>query len=129
MMKDSRTYDRITNWIRWLARGIGSFLALSFLYLGITTGPSPPSLEELAVVFTLLIGVLIAWRREGLGGLILVLAAVVLFLIMSVVVTTKYPDQWPSLMLLFVVPYLVPGILFLICWWRLRKSGMTLRSV
>ncbi len=126
MMKDSRTYDWITNWIRWLARGIGSFLALSFLYLGITTGPSPPSLEELAVVFTLVLGVLIAWRREGLGGLILVLAAVVLFLIMSVVVTTKYPDQWPTLLLLFVVPYLVPGILFLICWWRSRKSGMIL---
>ena len=87
-MSDSRTYNRITNWIRWLARGIGSLLALSFLYLGITTGPSPPSLEELAVVFTLLIGVLVAWRREGLGGLILILAAVVLFLILSVVVTT-----------------------------------------
>ena len=127
-MSDSRTYNRITNWIRWLARGIGSLLALSFLYLGITTGPSPPSLEELAVVFTLLVGVLIAWRREGLGGLILVLAAFVLFLIMSVVVTNKYPDQWPSLMLLFVVPYLVPGILFLICWWRSRKSGMILSN-
>jgi hypothetical protein len=83
----------------------------------------------LTVVFTLLVGVLIAWRREGLGGLILILAAVVLFLIMSVVVTTKYPDQWPSLMLLFVVPYLVPGILFLICWWRSKKSGMTLSNV
>jgi hypothetical protein len=128
-MKDSRTYDRLTNWIRWLARGVGSFLALSFLYLGITTGPSPPSLEELAVVFTLLVGVLIAWRREGLGGLILILTAVVLFLIMSVVVTTKYPDQWISLLLLFVVPYLVPGILFLICWWRSRKSGMRLSNV
>jgi hypothetical protein len=128
MMSESITYDRITKWIRWLARGIGTFMAVSFLYLGITTGPALPSIEEIAVVLTLVLGVLIAWRREGLGGLILVLAAVVLFLIMVFVVAAENPEQLSTLLQVFVVPYLVPGILFLICWWRSRKSGMTLSN-
>ena len=129
MVSDDKTYDRITTWIRWLARGIGSFFALAFLYLGITTGPMSPSLEEVAVVLTLVLGVLIAWRREGLGGLILLLAAVVLFLIMVFVVAADYPDQRPTLLQVFVVPYLVPGSLFLICWLRSRKPGMLLRDI
>ena len=128
MVSDKRTYDRITNWIRWLARGTGTVMAISFLYLGITTGPTLPSIEEVAVVLTLVLGVLIAWRREGLGGLILILAAVVSFLIMVFVTIPEYPDQRSTLLRLFVVPYLLPGILFLICWWRSRKSGMTLSN-
>ena len=45
MVSNSKTNDRITTWIRWLARGIGSFFAIAYLYLGITTGPMSPSLE------------------------------------------------------------------------------------
>ena len=126
MVSDSETYDRITKWIRRFARGTGSFFAASFLYLGITTGPTSPSLEEVTVVFVMVIGVLIAWWREGLGGLILVLAAVVSFLIIGFVVAAEYSDQRPTLLLLFVVPYLLPGVLFLICWLRSRKPGILL---
>jgi ABC-type proline/glycine betaine transport system permease subunit len=126
MVSDRKTNDRITTWIRWLARGTGSLFAIAYLYLGITTGPAPPSLTEVAVVLTLVLGVLIAWWREGLGGLILALAAVVLFLIVGFVVAAEYPDQRSTLLQVFVVPYLVPGILFLICWYRSRKSGTLL---
>jgi len=126
MVSDSNTYDRITKWIRWLARGTGSFFAIAYLYLGITTGPASPSLKEMVVVLTLVLGVLIAWWREGLGGLILMLAAVVLFLILGFVVASEYPDQRSTLLQVFVVPYLVPGILFLICWFRSRKPGTIL---
>jgi hypothetical protein len=127
-MSDNITYDRITKWIRWLARGIGTVMAVTYLYLGITTGPSLPSIEEIAVVLTLVLGVLIAWRREGLGGLILTIAAVVSFLIMVFVTVPEYPDQRSTLLQLFVLPYLLPGILFLICWWRSRKSGIILSN-
>lgn len=126
MVNDNKLNDRITKWIRWFARGTGSFFAIAYLYLGITTGPASPSLEEIVVVLTLVLGVLIAWWREGLGGLILVLAAVVLFLIMGFVVAAESPDQRSTLLQVFVVPYLVPGILFLICWFRSRKPGTIL---
>jgi uncharacterized membrane protein HdeD (DUF308 family) len=126
MVSDGKTYDRITKWIRWLARGTGSFFAISFLYLGITTGPTSPSLQEVAVVLSLVLGVLIAWWREELGGFILILLAVVLSLIMGFVVAVESPDQRSTLLLVFVVPYLVPGMLFLLSWWRLRKSGIIL---
>ncbi|KPK94324.1 MAG: hypothetical protein AMJ88_04090 [Anaerolineae bacterium SM23_ 63] len=116
--------ERKTMWIRWFARGTGSFFAISYVYLGITTGPTSPSLSEIAVVLSLVLGVLIAWWREGLGGLILVLAAAVLFLIMNFVVAVENPDQRSTLLQVFVVPYLVPGVLFLICWLRSRKPGI-----
>ncbi len=128
MMRENKGNDRLTMWVRWLARGTGSFFAASFLYLGITTGPSPPSLAEAGVVLVLLLGVLIAWWREGLGGLILVLAAVVSFLIFGFVIVAEFPDQRSNLLLLFVVPYLVPGILFLICWLRARKPRTLLSN-
>jgi hypothetical protein len=75
-----------------------------------------------------MLGVLIAWWREGLGGLILVLAAVVSFLVMGFVVVVEHPDQRSTLMLVFVIPYLLPGILFLICWLRSRKSELLLTN-
>jgi hypothetical protein len=127
-VSDRKTYDRITTWIRRFARGIGSLFAIAYLYMGITTGPAPPSLEEVAVVLTLVLGVLIAWWREGLSGLILVLAAVASFIIFGFVVATEYPDQRSTLLLMFVVPYLVPGVLFLLCWLRTRKPGIILSN-
>ena len=129
MLRENNTNDQITTWTRWLARGTGSFFAIAYIYLGVTTGPTSPSLAEIAVVLSLVLGVLIAWWREGLGGLILVLAAVVLFLIMGFVVAAEYPDQRPTLLQVFVVPYLVPGSLFLICWLRSRKLGIIISGV
>jgi hypothetical protein len=128
-MSENKANDRLTMWIRWLARGIGAFFAVAYVYLGITTGPASPSLEEVAVVLSLLLGVLIAWWREGLGGLILLLTSVVLFLIMGFVVVVDSPGQRSTLLLLFVIPYLVPGLLFLMCWLRSKKPGMLLSSV
>ncbi|KPK88548.1 MAG: hypothetical protein AMJ88_18830 [Anaerolineae bacterium SM23_ 63] len=128
MVSDDKTADRITKWIRWLARGTGSFFAFSFVYLGLTTSPTPPSLQEVAVVLSLVLGVLIAWWREELGGLILIFLAAVLFLIMGFFVAVESPDQRSTLLLVFVVPYLLPGSLFLLSWWRSRKSGTILSS-
>ena len=128
MLRENNTNDRITTWTRWLARGTGSFFAIAYIYLGVTTGPTSPSLAEIAVVLSLVLGVLIAWWREGLGGLILVLAAVVSFLIMGFVVAVENPGQRSTLLLLFVVPYLLPGVLFLLCWLRSRSPGLLLSS-
>jgi predicted anti-sigma-YlaC factor YlaD len=121
--------ERKTMWIRWFARATGSFFAISYVYLGITTGPTSPSLSEIAVVLSLVLGVLIAWWREGMGGLILVLASLVSFLIMGFMVAVENPGQRSTLLLLFVVPYLLPGILFLICWLRSRKAGILLSNI
>jgi predicted anti-sigma-YlaC factor YlaD len=120
--------ERKTMWIRWFVRATGSFFAISYVYLGITTGPTSPSLSEIAVVLSLVLGVLIAWWREGMGGLILVLASLVSFLIMGFMVAVENPGQRSTLLLLFVVPYLLPGILFLICWLRSRKAGILLSN-
>jgi hypothetical protein len=69
------------NWTRWLARGIGSAVAGLWLLIGALhgIGDSEPWTWE-STVITLLVaasalGVLIAWWRDEIGGIVLVITA------------------------------------------------------
>jgi hypothetical protein len=80
---------------------------------------SPWPLEEtiLAGLLTItVVGVLIAWSREGIGGALLVVGAVVLGAFSYVI--AEHDKVWN--MLFISGPFLVAGILFLACW---RWSG------
>jgi len=97
--------DRATKWIRWIARIWGTLI----------------------VAFTLLMLIGYAWNwvttgKEGLGGAITVvfnLAALPVLLI-HWPITHDFPRY-------LVAPYgtwmiiAIPGILFLMCWWRSKK--------
>jgi hypothetical protein len=108
------TNERIWNGLRWLARVIGSCTAIFFLFtvLGQNIGktePAPTPLLSLLVLASL--GVIIAWRWERIGAYILIISSVSLGLFV-------YPigSSDPILAALFYsVPFLIPGILFLIC--------------
>ena len=137
MAKDDDRRDRITKWMRRIAR-IWSFpimvLALLFLigymWNWVTTGVADPYvvedyplIEALPPIFMFLgvFGLGIAWRWEQLGGTIAIvfqLAALSLLLIHSPV-THDFPrSAVPYLMSMVMV---APGILFLVCWRRSRK--------
>ena len=76
---------------------------------------SPWPLEGTMLAGLLIItvlGVLIAWSREGVGGTLLVVGAVVLGAFSYV--TAEYDKIWN--MLFMSGPFLVAGILFLACW-------------
>ena len=98
----------------WLARVIGSCAAIFFLFtlLGQSIGktePAPTPLLALLILASL--GVVFAWRWERIGASILIIASVSLGLFI-------YPigSSDPILATLFYsVPFLIPGILFLIC--------------
>ena len=80
---------------------------------------SPWPLEGTILAGLLIItvlGVLIAWSREGTGGVLLVVGAAVLGAFSYV--TADHDKFW--IMLLMSSPFLVSGILFLACW---RWSG------
>jgi hypothetical protein len=65
-----------------------------------------------------LVSIIIAWWREGIGGLILTivgLAAIVVFML-----TMPPRDYW--VMLIFCAPFLVSGILYLKCWRRIKSK-------
>jgi len=134
MTKDNDSRNRVTKWIRWTARiwGIPIIVFALPMPLGLafawaTTGvlfPDAvgefPRIEDLLPIFMFLsaLGLGIAWLRERLGGTIAIV----------------FQLAWLSLALIHpstsAVPYLlsmittIPGVLFLVCWWRSRKRAI-----
>ncbi len=136
--------DRVTERIRRIARIWGSVLMVVFLLIllgyawsWVTTGRADPyavedypPIENLPPLFGLLsvVGLGVAWRWEGWGGAI----AVFFTLAALPVLLTHWPiaQDFPRYL---VAPYgtwlliAIPGLLFLICWWR-SKERATLRQ-
>jgi hypothetical protein len=136
MTKGDDSRNRVTKWMRWIAR-VWSFpiiasallVLVGYTWNWVTTGVADPyavedvpSVEVLPPIFMFLsvLGLGIAWRWERLGGTISIffqLAALLLLLIHRPI-THDFPR--------FAVPYFlsmiitIPGILFLVCWWRSR---------
>jgi hypothetical protein len=139
MTKGNDSRNRVTKWIRWIAR-IWSFpiivyallMFIGYAWSWVTTGVADPHavedyppIEALPpiLMFLSILGLGIAWRWERLGGTITIvfqLAAFSLLLILRPI-THDFPR--------LAVPYLLsvivttPGILFLVCWWRTRSRG------
>ena len=138
--------DRATKLIRWLARGWGilvivsvSFIVIGFAWNWVTTGETDryavedyPPIENLPLIFSFLsaIGLGIAWRWEGLGGAIAVVSQLATLLVLLI--------HWPiaqGFPRYLVAPYgvwamiAIPGVLFLVCWWRSRPRTSARHSV
>ena len=131
--------DRVTKWIRWIARIWGPLVLVFILFVligsawnWVTTGQVDPNavedyppIENVPPLFALLsaLGLGIAWRWEGLGG-----AIAVVFNLAGIPVLLMH---WPiahNFARYLVAPYgvwmtiAIPGILFLVCWWRSKKE-------
>jgi membrane-anchored protein YejM (alkaline phosphatase superfamily) len=140
MAKGNRSRDRVTKWIRWIVR-IWSFpimvyallLLVGYAWNWVTTGVADPyavedypPTEALPPIFTFLsiVGLGIAWRWERLGGAIVVVFQ--LAVLSLLLVQRPLTDDFPRL----AIPYLlsmivtIPGVLFLICWWRSRSAAI-----
>ncbi len=66
-----------------------------------------------------MLGVLIAWRRERIGGTVMVIGAIALGTFAYV--TAGHNKVFA--VLVSGVPFLVPGILFLASWRRSRRDA------
>jgi hypothetical protein len=130
--------ERATKRIRWTARIWGSLIVAFTLlfFIGyawnlVTTGVADPHavedyppIENLPPLFAFLsvLGLGLAWRWEGLGGGI----AVAFSLAYLPVLLIHWPiaHDFPRYL---VAPYgvwmiiAIPGVLFLMCWWRSRR--------
>ena len=137
--------DRVTKWIRWIARIWGTLIVaftllmlIGYAWNWVTTGTSDPHavedyppIENLPPLFALLsaLGLGIAWRWEGLGGAI----AVVFNLAGLPVLLIHWPiaEGFPRYL---VAPYgvwmmiAIPGVLFLMCWWRSKRRVISEHS-
>jgi hypothetical protein len=128
--------DRGTKWIRWVARiwslplmVYALLLLVGYAWNWVTLGVADPyavegypPTEALPPIFMFLsvLGLGIAWRWERLGGMIVIvfqLAALSVLLIHSPL-THDFPRLAVPYLLSMIVT--IPGVLFLVCWWRSR---------
>jgi hypothetical protein len=105
---------QLTVAMRWTARLWGAGLAFGFLALAYAKGPprSPDgagieTLAQYALVGVIALGVLVAWRWQGIGGAIIVLGAAGLGVLASVA-------HDPAVSFLVFLALLGPGVLFLV---------------
>ncbi|MCA9989778.1 MAG: hypothetical protein H6666_01595 [Ardenticatenaceae bacterium] len=115
--------------LRLMAR-IVAFLALltGLLYLRamlsegwlvITLDPfGPVGVIMVGLLVVAILGLLAAWRWEAPGGLIAMLSAALLGLLVFAT-TESYP--WLQAFV-YSSPFLLTGLLFLLCWWRNRRA-------
>ncbi len=111
--------------IRWTAR-ILSLLSLGTLLLfGIGEGFNPLHFNSRELLLSLCfplgvsIGMIIAWWREGPGGIITVLS-VALFYVLNFILARRFPGG-P-----FFLLFSLPGFLFLISWLYRRQPSAKL---
>lgn len=128
MTKVQHTDDRTASRMRKTARII-MYLVLGFCFLSLIAhvigdifkGNGPEFNEGTVIagfIIIITLGFVLARRREGLGGLVIVLAAVFFGLFNYIV--AGHNKGW---VLLFTsLPFLVPGLLFLLCWRKGRHS-------
>jgi hypothetical protein len=128
--------DRVTKWIRWIARIWSLPIIVSALLVfggyawsWVTTGvadpyaveDSPP-IEALPPILMFLsaLGLAIAWRWERWGGTIVVVFQ--LAALLSLLVLTPLTQDFPRSALPYLLSMIVsiPGVLFLVCWWRAK---------
>jgi hypothetical protein len=138
MTTDSDTIDRVTIWIRRIARIWSSPIIISSLIMltgyawnWVTNGKADPYAVEgyplvealpPILMFLSVLGLGIAWRWEGLGGaiaLVFQISALLFLLIQRPITENFYRSAIPYLMLMVVA---IPGVLFLVYWWRSRRK-------
>jgi len=125
MTKIPNSTDTATRQIRRVARIWGAvvialtlFIAAAHIIAPETESTDYPPIENLLPVVMLVsvLGLMLAWRWEGIGGGInvgLFLAHLGLYWI----IRGKF---FPLGALLILSVAVVPGVLFLVCWWRTR---------
>jgi hypothetical protein len=119
MTNTNRTNQMVAKWMRWIARGLSTLAALAwlFIFLNIVAcealfgfvcfNPEMALLAGLAIAS--LASVLIAWRWDRIGGVVMILWGVIFATIAYV---TSKPYETISI-LGTGIPFLIAGCLFL----------------
>ncbi len=119
-------HEHETTWLfalRWTAR-IASIVCLAIIFLffigeGIDFALVRPA-EYVGLAFFplgVLIGLVLAWREELLGGALSVLSVFAFYVIYGAIISGRLWQGWAFL------PFLVPGFLFLIYGIQTRTQG------
>ena len=115
------------NWLRWLARVIGTLWAAFLLMMGIgyaVTESGPVTMVSVMVGVTFagfVIAVVLAWWREKIGAIVLLIWSVLYMIFMVTVIK----DNAISSMLTISAPFLVSAVLFLLSHYRTNRTEIT----
>lgn len=118
-----KTGDRLTKRMRWSARVVGITASCLLVLFVIESGArilpalswsSPTEMPLLLALALAVMGVLIAWRWETVGGAMTVAGAVA-------IIALAYMGSGPAMVfaaLMLTLPLFVAGALYLACHWR-----------
>lgn len=116
-----------TSVICWIARILGTVLAVYLVFTtvaGLIMNFGNLDLivyGSTAFIIIFVVGVIVAWFKEKIGGIILVTSAVAVS-IFSIIAGLNNPNfDLMDLIILVGLPFLIIGILFLVSWWKSRK--------
>ena len=104
-------------YLRWAARltSIVCLAIIFFFFIGEGVDYRTIDAKEwIGILFFPLgvfIGLVLAWREEGLGGAISIISISAFYIIYGLLLNGKFWQGWAFL------PFLVPGILFLAYWY------------
>lgn len=123
-MKTTSSLLRKVHWLRWVARILGTFLVVFFLFFFIPDIIKKGGLHisdfghgVITILFLLgQVGILIAWRWEGIGGFLAASSIALAFLLNLFWVHAGQSD----INITFI--WLIPAFLFLYCWWKTRRQ-------
>lgn len=113
---------KLISTLRWIARIIGLALAVLVLLFAIGEGFDPRQLTLTTgfmsvAFFVAIVGMLVLWRWELIGGLMVVIGMAVFYTI-NFTASGRLPGGW-----VFPLCFL-PGILAMVCWsLTKRKDG------
>jgi len=116
--------------IRWIARIVGTLLVLFTLFMvigeiidkyGKTALETFNILQIITFIFWFLglAGLILAWWKEGAGGIFSFICTVI-FLILVKVNAIVNPEA-SFMVILFI--FLIPSVLFIIYWWLTKKTA------
>ena len=129
-MFDQRIYE--SNglfYLRWIARilSLATISILFFFFIGEGFDFSKIGLNEwLGLTFFplgLVIGLMISWRNEGLGGAISVISLFAFYFIYGLILNGRIWQGWTFIM------FAIPGFLFLVYWLFLPERMRGLRHI
>jgi hypothetical protein len=123
MTADRQNKDRRVKILRWLARGIGTLIASFWLFIVVvsifteSTDMDTESAIMTILIFSSIIGVIVAWFRELEGGVILLVVAIA-HSINALIVAGRNKG---FALLVSGGPFFIIGSLFIATWWRSRE--------
>lgn len=129
MTKIRMNSDSVAWIMQWSARVISTVVALFLALMGFgqaleegdfsSTNPEGyKGLVIAAFILAYLVAVVIAWFRERTGGVLLLVLGLVA--IIAFMVTEGPQDYWVTLII--GAPFVLSGILYLMCWKRIQKA-------